>query len=201
MRHRKLLGWILPAIIVTAIVVYVGGVLSGRWPDPTAPTGAGAAVPYPESTDPEQRKARAELCPLVNRPEVLELIERPPTVKGVGTSYLRDADVHQCSVTLRNSTLRLAVAHDRLRIADYQKLFAQARPLTVLGRPALWTTDPSRLLNSTRTVATLLVAWDRADSGGTVELTVIRDALDPGDETALTRIAEGQLAALPGWPG
>ncbi|SRR6266545_1415377 len=200
MRRSSLLGWIIPAVMVAAIAVYAGGVLSGRWRDPTAPRGD-AATAYPESTDPEQRKARAELCPLINRPEVLELVERPSTVKGTSTSYDPNGDWQQCAVTLPNSTLRLNVGHGRTRIADYQKLFPGAQPRTVLGRPATWSAGPSPLANSTLTESTLLVAWDRADSGGMVEISIIREVVDPGDETALMRIAERQLPGLPGWPG
>jgi hypothetical protein len=201
MRRSPLLGWIIPAVIVLAIAVYGSGVLSGRWPDPTASRGADAAMAYPESTDPRQRKARAELCPLINRPEVLELVERPATVKGVGTSYDLNSDWHQCAVTLPNSTLRLNVWHGRTRLADYQKLFPKAQPRTVLGRPATWTAGPSPLVNSTLMNSTLLVAWDRADSGGMVEISILRQAVDPGDEATLMRIAEQQLPGLPGWPG
>src|SRR5262245_41764182 len=116
MRRRALLGWILPAVITVAIAVYGVGVLTGHWREPTASRGADAAMAYPESTDPEQRKARAELCPLINRPEVLELVERPATVKGVGTSYDLNSGWHQCTVSLPNSGLRLNVSHGRTRI-------------------------------------------------------------------------------------
>jgi hypothetical protein len=199
MRRTPLLGWIIPAVIVLAIALYPGAVVSGRWKDPAAADPGMAA--YPESTDPEQRKARAELCPLVNRPEVLELVERPATVKGIATTYILGHDSHQCTVTLPNSSLRLDVWLGHTRIADYQKLFPEAQPRTVLGRPALWTAGPSMLVNSTSKEATLVVAWDRADSGGMVDLTIVRPALDAGDEATLTRIAERQLPGVPGWPG
>jgi hypothetical protein len=155
----------------------------------------------PESTDPEQRKAQVELCPLINRPEVLELVEQPPTVKGTGTSYILNNDSHECVVTLPNSALRLSVSHGGTRIEDYRKLFKEAQPRTALGRPAMWMTGPSMTVNVPLKEATLLVAWDRADSGGTVELTILRSVLAPADEATLTRIAERQLPGLPGWPG
>ncbi|MDG6107123.1 hypothetical protein Daura_32305 [Dactylosporangium aurantiacum] len=94
-----------------------------------------------------------------------------------------------------------AWARDRLSVADYLKLLPDARPRTVLGRPADWTAGPSLLTNSPWKASTLLVAWDRADSGGTVEVTVLRASAVAGDEATLTRIAERQLSALPGWPG
>ncbi|MFU8873125.1 hypothetical protein [Micromonospora sp. SL4-19] len=200
MRRSPLLGWAVPAVIVLAIAVYVGGVVSGRWRDPTAARGADGITAYPESTDSEQRKARAELCPLINRPEVLELVEQPATVKGLGTSYDLHSDWHQCAVTLPNSVLRLNVWHGRTRIVDYQKLFPEAQPRAVLGRPAIWTTDPSPMMNSTLNSSTLLVAC-RADAGGMVEITILRQVVEPGDEAALMRIAERQLPALRGWPG
>ena len=201
MRPRKLLGWILPALITVAVAVYVGGVVTGRW-DANPSLGGGAkAAPVPESTDPEQRKAQAELCPLIDRPEVYGLVEQPVKRKGTGTSYLRESDWHQCTVMLESGGLRLGVAHDRTDIAEYQRLFPEARPRTVLGRPALWTAGPSLIVNSPWKESSLLVAWDRADTGGMVELTIFRAALDPADEATLTRIAEGQLPSLPGWPG
>jgi hypothetical protein len=201
MRRPPLLGWIIPALIVAAIAVYVGGVVTGRW-DPNPAVGSGShAVPVPESTDPEQRKANAELCPLINRPEVYELVEKPAKVPGTGTSYLRESDWHECTVSLPTSALRLAVAHDRTSIADYQRLFPEALPRTLLGRPALWTSGPSLIVNSPWKESSLLMAWDPADSGGMVEVTILRAALDPHDEGTLTRIVERQVPGLPGWPG
>ncbi|MEV4518290.1 hypothetical protein AB0K00_56210 [Dactylosporangium sp. NPDC049525] len=201
MRRPQLLGWIIPALIIVALAVYVGGVVTGRWdPNPSIGDSANAA-PFPESTDPEQRKANAELCPLINRPEVYELVEKPVKTTGTGTSYLREGDWHECTVTMPTSALRLAVAHDRTSIADYQRLFPEAQPRTVLGRPALWTAGPSLLVNSPWKESSLLVAWDLADSGGMVEVTILRAALDPGDEGTLALIAQRQLPALPGWPG
>ena len=201
MRRGPLLGWIGPAVIVAVIAVYAGAMVSGRWRDPTGRQAADTAMAYPESTDPQQRKAQAELCPLINRPEVLELVERPATLKGIGTSYDPDGDWRECTVTLPNSSLRLNVWHGRTRIADYRKLFPEAQPRTVLGRRAVWTAGSSSLVNSTWKDATLLVAWDRADSGGMVEISVLREVLNSSDETTLTRIAERQLPGLPGWPG
>ena len=200
MRHRQVLGWILPVLISVAVAVYAGGVVTGRWDANPAIGDDAKAAPFPESTDPEQRKAKKELCPLIERPEVYGLVEQPATFKGSGTSYLRESDWHQCTVTLQSSGLRLAVAHDRTSIAEYQRLFPEAQPRTVLGRPALWTAGPSLIVNSPWKESSLLVAWDRADSGGMVEVTILRAALNPGDEGTLTRIVEGAAPALPGWP-
>jgi hypothetical protein len=200
MRRGRLLDWIGPAVIVAIIAVYVGGVVSGRWEDPTGARAAGTAMTYPESSDPEHRKARAELCTLINRPEILELVDRPATVKGVGTSYDPNGDWRQCTVTLPNGSLRLNVWHGRTRLADYRKLFPEAQPRTVLERQAIWLADSSTVGSMTVKEATLLVAWDRADSGGMVEVSMIRGVVDSGDENALTQIAERQLPALPGWP-
>ncbi|GAA3208371.1 hypothetical protein GCM10010532_031600 [Dactylosporangium siamense] len=196
---RRVLGWILPVLITAAVAVYVGGVVTGRW-DANPELGSGAnAAPYPESTDPEQRKAQAELCPLIDRPDVYGLVEPAGKSKGTGTSYLRDTDWHQCSVSLPTSVLRLAVGHDRTTIAAYQKLFPEAQPRTVLGRPALWTAGKSMIVNSPWQEATLLIAWNRADTGGMVELTILRTKLNPADEGTLTQIAERQVPGVPGW--
>jgi hypothetical protein len=201
MRRSPLLGWILPAVITVAIAVYAGGVATGRW-DPTASGGAAAGeVPVPESTDPQMRKAQQELCPLINRPEILEIVESPARNKGVGTTYDQGGHWHQCTVSLEHGALRLNVARDGMRIADYQRLFPHGQPRTVLGRPALWLVDAAPVGNVPLQSSSLLVAWDRGDAGGMIELAIIRARPEPGDEAKATLIAERQLPGLPGWPG
>ncbi|MEV0560901.1 hypothetical protein [Dactylosporangium sp. NPDC050588] len=49
--------------------------------------------------------------------------------------------------------------------------------------------------------ASLLVAWDPTDPGGTAEIAIIRESHDSGDEARATQIAERILPTLPGWPG
>lgn len=142
-----------------------------------------------------------KLCTLINRPEVLEIVERPATVRGIATSYDPHGDWQQCTVSMPNRSLRLNVWHGRTRMSDYRKLFPQGQPRTVLGHPATWSAGSSTVANQKMTESTLLVAWDRADSGGMVEISILRGAFDFGDESALTRIAERQLPGLPGWPG
>lgn len=158
-------------------------------------------MPYPESSDPEQRKTRAELCPLISRPEILELVDRPAMIKGVGTTYDLHAGWRQCTVTLPIGSLRLNVWHGRTRLADYRELVVpKGQPRTVLGRQAVWTAESSTVGSMTVKESTLLVAWDRADSGGMVEMSIIRQVIDSGDEKTLTQIAERQFPGLPGWP-
>ncbi|MET7426228.1 hypothetical protein [Dactylosporangium sp. NPDC005555] len=200
MHRRPLLGWVLPAVITVVIAVYLGGALAGRW-DPTATSGADAnTAAVPESTDPGHRKAQQELCPLISEPEILAIVEQPPTNKGTGTSYDPGGAWHQCTVSLPHSALRLNVSRDGTRIADYQKLFNEAQPRTVLGRPALWLVDPAPVVNIPLKSASLLVAWDRGDTGGMVEVSILRDTIDPADEPKATQIAERQLPGLPDWP-
>lgn len=201
MRRTALLGWIPPLIITVGIVVYVGGAATGRW-DPTGLRSTEApVVANPDSTDPVQRRASAELCPLINRPDILRIVEQPATVKAVGTSYGREDGWLECIVTLPHSSLRLNVAREGDSVADYQRRFPKAEPRTILGRPALWIVDPLPILHMQWKSASLLVAWSTADSGGTVEVAVVREDPGPGDEPKATLIAERQLPSLPGWPG
>ncbi|MEV4138874.1 hypothetical protein AB0J72_42760 [Dactylosporangium sp. NPDC049742] len=199
MRRSALIGWIPPAIITVAIAVYAGGVMTGRW-DPNPTRADAGVVPKVDSTDPEMRKSQ-ELCPFVDRRELLDLLEPGAKVKGIGTTYDPGGDSHQCTVSLQYASLRLNVAHDRLRVADYQGLFEQAQPRTVLGRPALWLLDPVPIVNIPLKSASLLVAWDPTDPGGTASIAIIRESHDPGDEARATQIAERILPTLPGWPG
>ncbi|AEV85468.1 hypothetical protein ACWT_4446 [Actinoplanes sp. SE50] len=182
------------------VAVYAGGMLLGRWRSPADAHAAGSRQACPESTDPGHRKAETELCPLINRPEILTLVDASGTVKGISTSYDPHGEWYECTVTLPSGSLRLNVWKGRTRLADYRKLIPEAQPRTVLGRPAAWWPDSAAIQAIPVKESSVLVAWDRADTGGMVEISTIRTELDPADQAPLTRIAERQLPGLPGWP-
>jgi len=160
---------------------------------PRSPSATPYAAPsYPEPSDPGHKRAFHEVCPLVNRPEVLALLENPPEVHGQGTSYDPEGmDYLSCSVGLVKRSVRLEVGHG-LAVTAMTEAATGGHQLTVLGRPALY--EQNRLVAP---AAYLTVAWNPADPSAYASVVVIQPE-GYADEALLVRLAEQILPRLTG---
>jgi hypothetical protein len=190
MRSQRIFGWI-GVLVMTGLLAY--GVYH-EWPGRQAPKPAGYTAPtFNEPDDPESKRAFHELCPAINRPEVLRLLEDPAEVHGQGTSHGLDGmSFLMCDVTLQQSSLRLEVG-DGLKVSTMRAVSPDSHQLTVLGRPALLENEKGLLY-----ITTLFAARDSMDTGGYAVVT----ALTPErfvDEAVMVRLAELVLAQVKGW--
>nr|WP_286169596.1 DUF6215 domain-containing protein [Actinospica acidiphila] len=163
----------------------------------------------------------ADLCRALNRPELPELLgtpaERSVYASGTdNTAPLTDRKVAQpeARVEFETYTVELSATYNELTVAQYAKLTRygddrDARKLTVLGRPALLTSDhmmkiqfdlgsgegASGPVEQGPLARTLTVALDGKDRGGSYDLTVWSESGLLPEDSALVDIAE---AVLPG---
>ncbi|MEU8005590.1 hypothetical protein AB0B66_30905 [Catellatospora sp. NPDC049111] len=191
MRAQRIFGMV--GVLVTSILVAYG--VYQTWPGRQVPSASVTARPsFAEPSDPGHLRVRRELCPAIDRPEVLSVLEDPPHARGTGTSYGSEPDYLLCHVTLEHAVLRIETG-PTLRIAGMLAISPDAVPLTVLGRPAYFEVSRSRLH-----VATLAVAWRREDTGGHATIEVITTDQPAAGQATLVRLAELALPHVPGWP-
>ncbi len=169
-----------------------------------------------------------DLCRALNRPELPELLGTPTerSVYASGTNNtapLTDRKVAQpeARVEFDTYTVELSATYNKLTVDQYQAMTAyrddaDLRKLTVLGRPALFTSDHMMQIQidlgsgggtggpveQGPLARTLTVAFDPKDRGGSYDLTVWSESGALPDDNALLGIAEAVLPALTqGTPG
>lgn len=163
-----------------------------------------------------------ELCEALNRPDLAQLLGTPAETATVAsgtsnTAPLTDGRVAQpeAEVQFDTYTVNVSATYNKLSIAQYVKLMefgeeTDVRTLTVLGRPAVLTSDHTMRiefdLGSGGTggpveqgplARTLSVAFDGKDRGGYYDLTVWSESGALPDDSALLDIAEKVLPAIP----
>ncbi|MFI0503783.1 DUF6215 domain-containing protein [Streptomyces albogriseolus] len=169
-----------------------------------------------------------DLCLALNRPELPELLGTPAerSVYASGTNStapLTDRKVAQpeARVEFDTYTVELSATYNKLTVEQYRAMTAyrddaDLRKLTVLGRPALLTSDhmmqiqfdlgsgegASGPVEQGPLARTLTVAFDERDRGGSYDLTVWSESGALPDDGALLDIAEAVLPAIrQGTPG
>ncbi|MGW5904526.1 DUF6215 domain-containing protein [Streptomyces althioticus] len=221
------------AFFAIGLFAVIGGALwiEGKLPeDGTAATGASRPaacrldedekLPAAYRSAPEAVTG-ADLCRALNRPELPELLgtptERSVYASGTdNTAPLTDRKVAQpeARVEFETYTVELSATYNKLTVAQYAKLTRYAddrdtRNLTVLGRPALLTSDhmmkiqfdlgsgegASGPVEQGPLARTLTVALDGKDRGGSYDLTVWSESGLLPEDSVLVDIAE---AVLPG---
>ncbi|MEU9665850.1 DUF6215 domain-containing protein [Streptomyces bobili] len=167
----------------------------------------------------------AELCEALNRPDLARLLGTPTEIatSASGTSNtaaLTDGKVAQPEAEVRFDTysVNLSATYNELSTAQYVKLLKIAgtegekdlRTLTVLGRPALLSSDPTMKIEISLggegssgpvqqgpLARTLSVALDSKDRGGSYDITVWSESGALPDDGVLLGIAEKVLPTIP----
>ncbi|MEU4880123.1 DUF6215 domain-containing protein [Streptomyces althioticus] len=222
------------AFFAIGLFAVIGGALwiEGKLPeDGTAATGASRPaacrldedekLPAAYRSAPEVVTG-ADLCRALNRPELPELLgtptERSVYASGTdNTAPLTDRKVAQpeARVEFETYTVELSATYNKLTVAQYAKLTRygdgrDARNLTVLGRPALLTSDhmmkiqfdlgsgegASGPVEQGPLVRTLTVALDGKDRGGSYDLTVWSESGLLPEDSVLVDIAEAVLPEI-----
>ncbi|PWE10517.1 hypothetical protein DD630_30445 [Streptomyces sp. BSE7F] len=222
------------ASFAIGLFAVIGGALwiEGKLPeDGTAATGASRPaacrldedekLPSAYRSTPEAVTG-ADLCRALNRTELPELLgtpdERSVYASGTdNTAPLTDRKVAQpeARVEFETYTVELSATYDKLTVAQYAKLTTygdgrDTRKLTVLGRPALLTSDhmmkiqfdlgsgegASGPVEQGPLARTLTVAFDGKDRGGSWDLTVWSESGLLPDDSALVGIAEAVLPRI-----
>ncbi|MFC8838453.1 DUF6215 domain-containing protein [Streptomyces griseoincarnatus] len=222
------------ASFAIGLFAVIGGALwiEGKLPeDGTAATGASRPaacrldedekLPSAYRSTPEAVTG-ADLCRALNRTELPELLgtpdERSVYASGTdNTAPLTDRKVAQpeARVEFETYTVELSATYDKLTVAQYAKLTTygdgrDTRKLTVLGRPALLTSDhmmkiqfdlgsgegASSPVEQGPLARTLTVAFDGKDRGGSYDLTVWSESGLLPDDSALVGIAEAVLPRI-----
>lgn len=222
------------AFFAIGLFAVIGGALwiEGKLPeDGTAATGASRPaacrldedekLPGAYRSTPEAVTG-ADLCRALNRPELPELLgtptERSVYASGTdNTAPLTDRKVAQpeARVEFETYTVELSATYNKLTVAQYAKLTRYAddrdtRNLTVLGRPALLTSDhmmkiqfdlgsgegASGPVEQGPLARTLTVALDGKDRGGSYDLTVWSESGLLPEDSVLVDIAEAVLPEI-----
>ncbi|MFF8588827.1 DUF6215 domain-containing protein [Streptomyces althioticus] len=222
------------AFFAIGLFAVIGGALwiEGKLPeDGTAATGASRPaacrldedekLPAAYRSAPEAVTG-ADLCRALNRPELPELLgtptERSVYASGTdNTAPLTDRKVAQpeARVEFETYTVELSATYNKLTVAQYVKLTRyaddrDARNLTVLGRPALLTSDhmmkiqfdlgsgegASGPVEQGPLARTLTVALDGKDRGGSYDLTVWSESGLLPEDSVLVDIAEAVLPEI-----
>ncbi|GGW74024.1 hypothetical protein CP966_10120 [Streptomyces galilaeus] len=167
----------------------------------------------------------AELCEALNRPDLARLLGTPTetATSASGTSNtaaLTDGKVAQPEAEVRfdTYTVNLSATYNELSTAQYVNLLKIAgtegekdlRTLTVLGRPALLSSDPTMKIEISLgdegssgpvqqgpLARTLSVALDSKDRGGSYDITVWSESGALPDDGVLLGIAEKILPTIP----
>ncbi|MEV5487013.1 DUF6215 domain-containing protein [Streptomyces bobili] len=167
----------------------------------------------------------AELCEALNRPDLARLLGTPTEIatSASGTSNtaaLTDGKVAQPEAEVRfdTYTVNLSATYNELSTAQYVNLLKIAgtegekhlRTLTVLGRPALLSSDPTMKIEISLgdegssgpvqqgpLARTLSVALDSKDRGGSYDITVWSESGALPDDGVLLGIAEEILPTIP----
>ncbi|MCM2515519.1 DUF6215 domain-containing protein [Streptomyces griseoincarnatus] len=222
------------ASFAIGLFAVIGGALwiEGKLPeDGTAATGASRPAACRLDEDEKLPSAYrstpgavtgADLCRALNRTELPELLgtpaERSVYASGTdNTAPLTDRKVAQpeARVEFETYTVELSATYNKLTVAQYAKLTTygdgrDARKLTVLGRPALLTSDhmmkiqfdlgsgegASGPVEQGPLARTLTVAFDGKDRGGSYDLTVWSESGLLPDDSALVDIAEAVLPRI-----
>ncbi len=222
------------ASFAIGLFAVIGGALwiEGKLPeDGTAATGASRPAACRLDEDEELPGAYrstpgavtgADLCRALNGTELPELLgtpaERSVYASGTdNTAPLTDRKVAQpeARVEFETYTVELSATYNKLTVAQYAKLTTygdgrDARKLTVLGRPALLTSDhmmkiqfdlgsgegASGPVEQGPLARTLTVAFDGKDRGGSYDLTVWSESGLLPDDSALVDIAEAVLPRI-----
>ncbi|GHE61411.1 hypothetical protein GCM10018771_49010 [Streptomyces cellulosae] len=222
------------ATLAIGLFAVIGGVLwiENKLPeDGTATTGASRpAACWPDEDEKLPSAYRAtpdavtgeDLCRALNRPELPELLGTPTerSVYASGTNNtapLTDQKVAQpeARVEFETYTVELSATYNKLTVDRYQAMTAyrddaDLRKLTVLGRPALLTSDhmmkiqfdlgsgegASGPVERGPLARTLTVAFDAKDRGGSYDLTVWSETGALPDDSALLDIAEAVLPRI-----
>ncbi|GAA3495105.1 DUF6215 domain-containing protein [Streptomyces albogriseolus] len=163
-----------------------------------------------------------DLCRALNLPELPELLGTPTerSVYASGTNStapLTDRKVAQpeARVEFDTYTVELSATYNKLTVDQYQAMTAyrddaDLRKLTVLGRPALFTSDHMMQIQidlgsgggtggpveQGPLARTLTVAFDAEDRGGSYDLTVWSESGALPDDNALLGIAEAVLPRI-----
>ncbi|MER6122001.1 DUF6215 domain-containing protein [Streptomyces sp. NPDC001795] len=203
------------------VALWMGGETSSS---NSAPSPARCSGGEPEKAPRDSGKAPrhvsgAQLCKALNRPDLAELLGTPgetvKTADGSGGSLKlaggKEIDTPSAQVEFRTYNVTLSATYDRLPVATSAALLGDdARPRTVLGRPAVFYSDRTisirfRLDGSDATsgpgvpARVLTVAQDKKDSGGSFEVTLWRTDGGVPDDAVLLRVAEKVLPTVPGW--
>jgi hypothetical protein len=188
MRLQRIFG-VLGVLVMLGLLGVLGITSYDGWQKVAAGPGVPSAQPYPEPSDPGHKRAFHEVCPAINRPEVLALVGDPATMTGQGTSYM--ADSLGCFISGGTAVIRLDVGR-HVPVSSLTGISTQGRSLTVLGRPALLETWAGRLPRST-----LTIAREASDSGDYATIMVFTEV--PADEATMVRLAELILPHVAGW--
>ncbi|NUO56541.1 MAG: hypothetical protein HOV71_19750 [Hamadaea sp.] len=179
MRGQKLLGW-LGMLGMSGLLVYA---VYTNWPREQGPRPY-VAPSFAEPSEAGHKRAFHEICPLINRPEVLALVETPPEVHGQGTSFDPDGMSYlSCNVKLPTRAVRLDVGRG-VDVAAMTEAATGGHKLTVLGRPAIY--EQEHLIAPT---ARLTIAWDPSDPSAYASIAVFQNQ-GYADEATLVAMAE-----------
>ncbi|MEV5953923.1 DUF6215 domain-containing protein [Streptomyces sp. NPDC051987] len=163
----------------------------------------------------------AALCAALNRPDL-------PALLGTTNEHVETADGNgewltlaggkkiaepEATVTLDTYSVKLTASYDDMTVSEAGSLLGDARRTTVLGRPAIVYSSPTISIGFSLgggkattgpggTARCMLVSGHGKDDGkGTLEVAIWRQDDVPPDDTALARVAEQVLPAVPGWNG
>jgi len=210
---------------VIAAIVVVGGLTGLVWAlnlDSKASADRGPATcTATHDTKPSKGVSGAELCTVLNRPDL-------PVLLGTPDEYVETADGNESTSTSADGTksttpeadvnlttysLRLSASVGDFGVADLAGfLGAGTQRKTVLGHPAVVYSDRTMALSfnlgsgkgkadtSPGGIArSVLVARDAKDGGGYYEVSIWRQDFQTPDDAALIRVAEKVLPTVPGW--
>ncbi|MFF9754573.1 DUF6215 domain-containing protein [Streptomyces sp. NPDC014344] len=221
------------AALAIGLFAVIGGVLwiEGRLPESGATGASRAATCWSGDEDgkpPTAHRATSDavtgedLCRALNRPELPELLGTPTETATYAsgtdaTAPLTDGKVArpEARVEFDTYTVELSATYDELTVAQYANLTTyrnapDLRKLTVLGRPALFTSDHMMRIQfdlgsgggsggpvgQGPLARTLTVALDGEDRGGSYGFTVWSETGALPDDRALLDIAEAVLPEI-----
>lgn len=210
---------------ITAVVL-VGGLGAGLWVvqhTSSAKDGARPAATCPKGhvVKAPGHVSGAQLCSVLNRPDLAELLGVPGEVatgSGTGGDSTAPADGEK-SVTpsaqmeFPTYTVALSADYDSLPVAKAAVLLGSSvRRQTVLGRPAAFYSNRTMQISFRSggdgkgaqsapgaLARTLFVSQDAKDSGDSFELSLWRADGQVPDDELLLRLAQEILPTIPGW--
>ncbi|MET8894075.1 DUF6215 domain-containing protein [Streptomyces albogriseolus] len=220
------------AALAVALFAVVGAAFwfQDRLPDSGDDTASRAAtcrndedekLPSAYRSTPEAVTAE-DLCQALNLPELPDLLRTPTETATYAsgtdnTAPLTDGKVAQpeARVEFDTYTVELSATYNKLTVDQYAKLTAygegdDVKRLTVLGRPALFTSDHMMKIQidlgsgggtggpveQGPLARTLTVAFDGEDRGGSYDFTVWSESGALPDDSALLGIAEAVLPRI-----
>lgn len=187
----------------------------------TCPSAEDEELPKPYKAAPRPVTGE-ELCKALNRPDLARLLGTPEETAtsasgSNNTAPLTDEKVAEpeAEVEFETYTVHVAATYNHLSTAQYVKLMkygdeTNVRTLTVLGRPAVFSSDHTMKLEidlgsggsggpveQGPLARTLTVALDRKDRGGYCDISVWSTSGALPADSVLVGIAEKVLPAIP----